>query len=77
MGKFLLDGRNPQTWHEALALFKDLDFGEMNLRCKRTMLEYVSEGAPAKYEEGFIHDIAMRLMVELGIRELDNDSDTI
>jgi hypothetical protein len=49
MGRFLLDGRNPLSYDEALKQFELLDFSEMGAGCKHDMLRVVKGG------EGFRH----------------------
>jgi hypothetical protein len=38
MGRFLLDGQNPQPYREAVEWFEKLNIGEINLDCWRTVL---------------------------------------
>jgi len=43
MGRFLLDGRNPLEYEEALQRFEKLEFGEMGAGCKESMLSLVKD----------------------------------
>lgn len=44
MGRYLLDGRNPQPYHSAVSQFEGVSYGSMDLECWRAMVALVKEG---------------------------------
>ncbi|KAH7888174.1 hypothetical protein F5I97DRAFT_1829012 [Phlebopus sp. FC_14] len=44
MGRFLLDGRNPQPFDDAIKWFREMNFGRVNEKCKAHMLRIINEG---------------------------------
>lgn len=65
MGRFLLDGRNPQPYYEAVKRFKEFDFGRVNHGCKLLMFSIIDRGEAFDYADNFISDICQRLAVQL------------
>jgi hypothetical protein len=46
MARFLLDGRNPQSFRDALERFQEIgsEIGRVNLECWKTLLQTVKKG---------------------------------
>jgi hypothetical protein len=42
MGRFLLDGRNPQSWDDAVARFRTLQYGSMADSCRERVMGVVN-----------------------------------
>jgi hypothetical protein len=68
MGRFLLDGRNPQPYKDAVERFEKLDIGEINLDCWRAVLFIVKGQSAFEHERKLItrtaNDLAKLLIVE-------------
>ncbi|KAG1851931.1 hypothetical protein F4604DRAFT_1592184, partial [Suillus subluteus] len=65
MARFLLDGRNPQPYREAVKHFKDLQFGCVSRGCKELMFKIIGEGAAFNHADQFIDEACNRLADEL------------
>ncbi|KAG2366300.1 hypothetical protein BDR07DRAFT_1274782, partial [Suillus spraguei] len=63
MGWFLLNGRNPQPYGDALKRFKELSFGRVSEGCKKLMFKILDEGALFRHTEHFASE-ACRFLVE-------------
>ncbi|KAG1886262.1 hypothetical protein F4604DRAFT_1572178, partial [Suillus subluteus] len=68
MGRFLLDGRNPQPYKDAVERFEKLDIGEINLDCWRAVLYIVKAQSAFDHERKLItcmaDDLTKYLIVE-------------
>ncbi|KIJ13076.1 hypothetical protein PAXINDRAFT_117517 [Paxillus involutus ATCC 200175] len=62
MGRFLLDGRNPQPYGEAIKRFKEMHFGRVGEGCKEVMFRFIEQGTAFKFAEHFITDLCDRLV---------------
>lgn len=71
MARFMLDGRTPLNYDEALKRFELLHFGEMSDGCRSAMLELVREG------EGFRRYYDYTLEFARGIADLLIKSDAL
>ncbi|KAG1875466.1 hypothetical protein DFJ58DRAFT_650269, partial [Suillus subalutaceus] len=56
MARFLLDGRNPQPYREAVKCFKDLQFGRVSGGCKELMFKIIGEGAAFNHADQFVDE---------------------
>ncbi|KAJ6526085.1 hypothetical protein B0H19DRAFT_1084691 [Mycena capillaripes] len=68
MGRFLLDGRNPLTWTDAMQQFEHLNFGEMNPTCLMNMLDVVRTEDSNSHVYQMIDRVSEELMA--GIEEI-------
>ena len=73
MGRFLLDGRNPQSFDDAVRRFREMRFGRMSTGCQNHMLHIVERCDSFQYTDKFIDDICQGLVNDLEIRD---DSET-
>ncbi|KAG2120486.1 uncharacterized protein F5147DRAFT_562476 [Suillus discolor] len=68
MGRFLLDGRNPQPYKDAVERFEKLDIGEINLDCWKAVLYIVKARSAFDHERKLItrtaDDLVKYLIVE-------------
>lgn len=62
MGRFLLDGRNPLTWTDAMERFEKLDFGEMGAGCRVKVLNRVRGGDAYSHSYSLVNRVAYELM---------------
>ncbi|OAX31896.1 hypothetical protein K503DRAFT_787545 [Rhizopogon vinicolor AM-OR11-026] len=65
MGRFLLDGRNPQPYCEAVKRFKDMEFGRVSRGCKELMFKIIDQGAAFNHADQFIEEACNRLVEQL------------
>ncbi|KAF7987120.1 hypothetical protein HWV62_323 [Athelia sp. TMB] len=65
MGRFLLDGRNPQTWDNAMARFEDFEFGRMTEECKLRGIETMRGKTAFECADKLVIDTANQLAVSL------------
>ncbi|OAX37464.1 hypothetical protein K503DRAFT_857339 [Rhizopogon vinicolor AM-OR11-026] len=65
MGRFLLDGRNPQPYREAVKRFKVMQFGRVGRGCKELMFKILERGAAFHYADQFIEHACNRLVEQL------------
>ncbi|KAF9236043.1 hypothetical protein BU15DRAFT_77351 [Melanogaster broomeanus] len=65
MGRFLLDGRNPQPYRAAVRRFKEMRFGRVGKGCKEAMFKLIDEGAASKAAEHMITEVCDRLVWKL------------
>lgn len=65
MGRFLLDGRNPQPYRDAAKRFKEMTLGRVNEKCKAFMFRMIDEGDAFNAVDCFITDICDRLVEQL------------
>ena len=61
MGRYLLDGRNPQPYHSAVSQFEGVSYGSMDLECWRAMVALVKEGKAFWHEDDLIDRTAWGL----------------
>ncbi|KAF9237393.1 hypothetical protein BU15DRAFT_48745 [Melanogaster broomeanus] len=61
MGRFLLDGRNPQPYDRAVDRFKEMQFGRVSAGCKEQMFRVISLGDAFDYADRFVSDTIQRL----------------
>jgi hypothetical protein len=54
MGRFLLDGRNPQPYKDAVERFEKLDIGQINLDCWKAVLYIVKAHSAFDHERKLI-----------------------
>ncbi|KAI5982410.1 hypothetical protein EDD15DRAFT_2323847 [Pisolithus albus] len=72
MGRFLVDGRNPQSFDHAILQFQGLSYGSMNPECWRKMIKCVKEGKAFVHEDDLV-DRAVRGLAEIIIPEPISD----
>ncbi|KAJ8586970.1 hypothetical protein M405DRAFT_742712 [Rhizopogon salebrosus TDB-379] len=65
MGRFLLDGRNPQPYGEAVKRFKDLKFGRVSRGCKELMFKIIEQETAFAHANQFIEETCNRLVEQL------------
>lgn len=65
MGRFLLDGRNPQPFTEAVDRFREFQFGRMSDGCRKLMFQVLEDEAAFHYADVFIADLCNGLVDEL------------
>ncbi|KAG1855612.1 hypothetical protein F4604DRAFT_1685709 [Suillus subluteus] len=65
MGRFLLDGRNPQLYDDAIKRFKELQFGCVSEGCKDLMFKILDQGAAFKHAEQFVSETCSFLVEKL------------
>ncbi|KZP14240.1 hypothetical protein FIBSPDRAFT_981009 [Athelia psychrophila] len=65
MGRFLLDGRNPQNWDGAMARFEDFECGRMGTACKERGMEVMRSRVAFEYSDKLIVDTAEQLAASL------------
>ncbi|KAJ6497290.1 hypothetical protein C8R45DRAFT_1128887 [Mycena sanguinolenta] len=65
IGRFMLDGRNPQTWADSVQQFEDFEFGRMNPQCVKTMLDKVRGGGGYGHVFDMIDGVAAQLMRDI------------
>ncbi|KAI9568350.1 hypothetical protein HD554DRAFT_761658 [Boletus coccyginus] len=69
MGRFLLDGRNPQPYSDAVRRFKQLQFGRMGIGCRALMLKVIDDGLGFRYVETFIENVCQGLANDMQLDE--------
>jgi hypothetical protein len=62
MGRFLLDGRNPQPYADAIKRFKEMHFGRVGEGCKEVMFRFIDQGTAFKFAEHFIEELCDHLV---------------
>ncbi|KAH7904391.1 hypothetical protein BJ138DRAFT_1019193 [Hygrophoropsis aurantiaca] len=62
MGRCLLDGRNPQSYREAIERFERMQFGQMNVQCWRDMLHFIKERLAFQRADDLIREKCNELM---------------
>ncbi|KAI6149883.1 hypothetical protein BKA82DRAFT_4474181 [Pisolithus tinctorius] len=65
MGRFLLDGRNPQPYFDAVKRFRKMQFGRMAPGCQKLMFQVLERGVAFKYADTFITDVCQGLVDDL------------
>ncbi|KAG1884083.1 hypothetical protein F4604DRAFT_1574904 [Suillus subluteus] len=65
MGRFLLDGRNPQPYDDAVKRFKELQFGRVSEGCKDLMFKILDQGVAFKHAEQFVSETCSFLVEKL------------
>jgi len=60
MARFLLDGRNPQPYCEAVKCFKDLQFGRVSGGCKELMFKIIEQGTAFNHTDQFVDEACNR-----------------
>jgi hypothetical protein len=65
MGRFLLDGRNPQPYSNAIKRFKDMSFGRVSEGCKDVMFKILDEGAAFRHADHFTTEACQFLLDKL------------
>ncbi|KAG1775033.1 hypothetical protein EV702DRAFT_973803 [Suillus placidus] len=63
MGWFLLDGRNPQPYSDAIKCLKELSLGQVSEGCKELMFKILDEGTMFHHTEHFVSE-AFRFLIE-------------
>lgn len=61
MGRFLLDGRNPQSWNAAVEQFQLLQFGKMAEGCKEHIMAVVLRGTGFAHAETLVSNLGALL----------------
>ncbi|KAJ6462902.1 hypothetical protein C8R45DRAFT_1107971 [Mycena sanguinolenta] len=74
MGRFLLDGREPQTWTDSLRRFEDFKFGRMHPDCVKIMFEKVTGAGGYGHIFDMINSVAAQLKGEI-VEQVDEDED--
>jgi len=68
MGRFLLDGRNPLSYTDAMQQFQEFDYGDVCPDCWRQMLDFCKQGKAFAHEPALIdrtaRELADRLIVD-------------
>ncbi|KAG1840787.1 hypothetical protein C8R48DRAFT_620727 [Suillus tomentosus] len=79
MGRFLLDGRNPQPYKDAMERFEKLDIGEINLDCWKAVLYTVKAQSAFDHERTLItrtaDNLAKCLIVEPSFEDFSHPID--
>lgn len=65
MGRFLLDGRNPQPYREAVQRFEGMDIGRVSVECWRAMMAVVKTQVAFRHEDTFIERVTNTLASRL------------
>ncbi|KAG1814721.1 uncharacterized protein BJ212DRAFT_349069 [Suillus subaureus] len=67
MACFLLDGRNPQKFYEAIERFQELEseIGRVNPECWKMMLQTVKKGTTFHLASDLVEETAQRLSAAL------------
>ncbi|KIJ59589.1 hypothetical protein HYDPIDRAFT_33029 [Hydnomerulius pinastri MD-312] len=65
MGRFLLDGRNPQPYGEAVKRFKEMHFGRVGEGCKDSMFRFIGQGTAFEFAEHFVNELCDHLVRQL------------
>lgn len=65
IGRFLLDGRNPQPYNDAFRRFEEMEIGAVTLECWRAMISTVKGRAAFRHEQAFIDRAAKHLAGQL------------
>ncbi|KIM55066.1 hypothetical protein SCLCIDRAFT_30673 [Scleroderma citrinum Foug A] len=73
MGRFLLDGRNPLSFDDAMRQFQDFDYGAVCPDCWRQMLDFCKQGKAFTHERRLIDNTCQELASRL-IKEPTFDS---
>ena len=68
MGRFLLDGRNPQPYDDAVKRFKDMCFGRVSSGCKLRMFRIIDRRTAFGYADKFVTDVCESLAKRLVFR---------
>lgn len=80
MGRYLLDGRNPLPYNEALEQFQELDYGHVHPDCWRIMLDFIKTEKAFRHEgiliEGTAQELADHLISEPNFDD-DNATNTV
>ncbi|KAH7904850.1 hypothetical protein BJ138DRAFT_1234739 [Hygrophoropsis aurantiaca] len=78
MGRFLLDGRNPQPYEDAFERFQHLgsECGAMGTECWRNIMDVVKRGAAFKRAREVVEETALILATALIIEPFDMDVDS-
>ncbi|KAN0092734.1 hypothetical protein V8E55_003518 [Tylopilus felleus] len=70
MGRFLLDGRNPQPFCDALDRFREMQFGRMDQGCRNLMFQVLERGTGFRRADLFITEICNGLVQEFMILDV-------
>ncbi|KAG6330967.1 hypothetical protein ID866_8122 [Astraeus odoratus] len=62
VGHFLLNGRNPQPYSDAVKNFKELHFRCMSISCKTKILYIIDSGMAFGYADKFVEEICSGLV---------------
>ncbi|KAF8122607.1 hypothetical protein EV363DRAFT_1359848 [Boletus edulis] len=55
MGRYLLDGRKPQSYKGAVRRFKsEMQFGRVGQGCRKRMFKLIDEGVAFKHADSFL-----------------------
>jgi len=65
MGKFLLDGQNPQPYDDTVKHFKDMCFGRVSSGCKSRMFQIIDRRTAFGYADKFALDVCESLVKQL------------
>jgi len=69
MGRFLLDGRNPQPFGDAVKRFRRMEFGRMGTGCQKLMFQILDRGVGFRYTDVFITEVCNGLVDELHLTD--------
>jgi hypothetical protein len=61
MARYLLDGRNPLGYDDAVRRFENLQFGDMGEGCKKHMLDMVKGGSGFRHATQCVEDVCSKL----------------
>lgn len=64
MGRFLLDGRNPKPFSDAVERFREMQFGRMGAGCQKLMFRILERGVGFRYADAFVSNICDGLVNE-------------
>jgi hypothetical protein len=62
MGRFLLNGRNPQPFCDAVERFREMQFGRMGQGCRSLMFQVLERGAGFRCADAFSSEICNGLV---------------
>ncbi|KAH7919857.1 hypothetical protein BV22DRAFT_1022256 [Leucogyrophana mollusca] len=65
MGRFLLDGRNPQPYDDAVTRFEKLEIGEIDDDCWNGMLDIVKRNGAFKHDQNLVEETSNGLAAGL------------
>lgn len=69
MGRFLLDGRNPQPFSDAVKRFRRMEFGRMGTGCQKLMFQILDRGVGFRYTDVFITEVCSGLVDKLHLTD--------
>ncbi|KAF8549905.1 hypothetical protein OG21DRAFT_1447278 [Imleria badia] len=71
MGRFLLDGRNPQPFSDAVERFREMQFGRMSQGCRNLMFQLLDRGTGFRRADLFITEICNGLIQDFLVLDVN------